>query len=1220
MSFESSDLKKARALIAETRGQTLSPHEREERAVTLAALLINESRRCMTKEEKKQQELLAGMLSDPSAKVFATRLTDQCFRSSDPSRSVNQMIFLLERYGIPRFLPVDYRLALSVFKLLGKFFPRLFAYRAKQMIRKETARVIIPGEDIELRQHILRRKREGVRVNLNHLGEAILGENEALRRVKLYLEDLAVPEVNYISIKISTICSQLHLISWDETVAVLCERLRRIYRAALENQYQTSDGRRAPKFVNLDMEEYRDMDLTCAAFCSVLDEKEFLQLPAGIVLQAYLPDAFALQKKLTSWAKKRVENGGAPIKIRLVKGANLQAERVDSSVQGLALASYCKKEEVDANFKKMMIYSMEGEHASAAHIGIASHNIFDIAYALLMRAEKKLENEIEFEMLEGMADHLRRAVQAVSKDMLLYCPTATDKEFVNAVAYLVRRLDENTAPKNFLRSAFDLVPGSKNWKEQVERFKQSCQKEEVYSGSFRQQNRYNRPTALKMCHAFENEPDTDWTREENRKWARELIANWKDKQFCDVPSVIDGAVHGPGEKVGHGFDPSRPEKPLYHYTLASEKEVDSALGSARAAVPKWAACSLKEKRRLLSDVALLLRERRSELIAVMIADGGKTVTQADTEVSEAIDFAEYYARCMEEYAFFKDLSIKEKGVVLVAPPWNFPCAIAAGGVLAALAAGNTVILKPAPEAVLVSWHLVNIFWEAGIDRHVLQFLTCEDDPVASRLVCDPRLDSVILTGATETAKHLLSLRPGLDLHAETGGKNAIIVTSLADRDLSIRDVVASAFGHAGQKCSACSLLILEAEVYDDGHYLETLCDAVNSLKVGSAWELSTQLNPLIKPPGHPLKRALTTLEDGEQWLLKSQQHGGNAHLWSPAIRLHVKEGSFTHLNEFFGPHLSVMRADDLDHAIHLANATPYGLTSGIHTLDLREQLYWSSRIQAGNLYINRSITGAIVQRQPFGGFKASSYGLGQKAGGPNYVLQLCRIDQQSDPQELEAVDRLVGRLNRAALKAIKDKEEQKRWQAAICSYAFYWQHYFSQDHDPSKLIGQDNLLRYLPREAMFLRVRQHDALLDVYRSLAAALTCCTPLTVSVEDISHFRRIFSSFKQLKFVQQTEDELISAVASGSVARLRLLSPASEQLRAACGDALTTLIQEPVLSNGRIELLYYLREVSISFNYHRYGNLGQRESEERSSLRSSSEVACCGKASCPSFTDGD
>lgn len=588
----------------------------------------------------------------------------------------------------------------------------------------------------------------------------------------------------------------------------------------------------------------------------------------------------------------------------------------------------------------------------------------------------------------------------------------------------------------------------------------------------------------------------------------------------------------------------------------------------------------------------------------MVADSGKIVSEADAEISEAIDFCEYYRRNSEELDYLEDIEWNAKGVVLVTPPWNFPCAIPLGGVVAALATGNSVLFKPARETLLVAWKLVNLLWEAGIPKKVLQLMICEDQTIGSMLIKDPRIDSVILTGATETAELFLKMRPGIDLHAETGGKNALIVTSLSDRDLAIKMIIQSAFGHAGQKCSACSLLILEAEVYDSLQFKKQLKDTAESLIVGSAYDFKTKVNPLIHEPNEKLLKGLTTLEEGEEWLLKPKQDPQNPRLWSPGIKWGVKENSFLHQTELFGPLLGVMRAENLQEAISFANGTPYGLTSGLHSLDIREQNYWMKQIRAGNLYINRGITGAIVQRQPFGGCKKSSFGQGNKAGGPNYLIQLMHAAQKNSPKEKEPVLDHVLSLCKYMEKAGLNPDEKHLWNSSVCNYAFYWNHYFSKTHDPSKLLGQDNLLKYVPRENLLFRIQKEDSWLDVLRVVAASLTCHCELKIS-GDSNSLSILKNSAKihrlpKVTLFEETEKDFIQRIEKKSNQRIRLLTPPSVDLLKFAANQGTYLDVSPVLANGRLELLHYLREVSISNDYHRYGNLGRRENEQRTPLK--------------------
>src|SRR5262249_21807233 len=362
----------------------------------------------------------------------------------------------------------------------------------------------------------------GLRLNLNQLGEAILGEAEAARRLDAYLALLARDDVEYISVKVSSVFSQIDLAAFRATVARVAERLRTLYRTAARHHYRYADGRVTPKFINLDMEEYRDLELTTTAFCEVLDEPEFLPLSAGIVLQAYLPDSHRAQRALTEWAIARRRRGGAPIKLRIVKGANLAMERIEAAVHGWPQAPYETKAEVDANYKRMLEYGCRPEHAEAVHLGIASHNLFDIAYGLVLRAAHDVGAQVEFEMLEGMANQQARAVQARAGGLLLYAPVVRAEDFHSAIAYLVRRLDENTAPDNFLRHVFGLEEGSADWRRECDRFLSAFARIEGLSDAPRQQQdravEAPSPGGRSADGRFVNEPDTDWSVGANRAW------------------------------------------------------------------------------------------------------------------------------------------------------------------------------------------------------------------------------------------------------------------------------------------------------------------------------------------------------------------------------------------------------------------------------------------------------------------------------------------------------------------------------------------------------------------------------------------------------------------------------------------------------------------------------------------------------------------------------
>lgn len=958
-----------------------------DQACELAAELLAAQR---TPIEKKEADKMSRLLADPAGKELTFHLADEVFRPPSATAQAATFRRLVKTHGVPKYLRPHERVLMKVGAIASRFFPAIVMPAVTAQIRKDSQRVILAREEKPLDAYFAKRSK----VNLNLLGEAILGEEEAQNRLEQNLALLAKPECQYLSVKISAIFSQINLLDQEGTLTAIQTRLRRLYRSG--------------KFINLDMEEYRDLDLTCEAFKRTLDEPEFANLEAGIVLQAYLPDSLAALQDLTAWAKTRK----AEIKVRIVKGANLAMEKVEASQHHWAQAPYDDKTDVDANYKRLLHFAMEPENAAAVRIGVASHNLFDIAYALLLREQNGVADRVELEMLEGMANEHARALTTKGAPVLFYAPIVKKENFHSAIAYLVRRLDENTSPENFLAHIFSMKPGDDAFKEQEARFREACRRiPTVKAGPNRTQDR-NLPTPP-MGSNFDNSPETDWVLPANRSWLDQAITNY----IPDSPPA-----------------------------LADMDGVQFALKTASNS--SWKNTTPQERATLLHRAAETLEAARGQLTACMRLDADKRPFESDVEISEAVDFANYYAHRTLDPAFLDGSTPTPLGTIVVTPPWNFPCAIPCGGILAALAAGNAVIMKPAPEVIQTGWEMVKCLWEAGIPKDALQFLPCPDNEIGKSLVSSDQVHAIILTGSSLTADLFQSWNDDLKLFAETSGKNALIITAASDPDLAVKDLVKSAFGHAGQKCSAASLSLIEADLYDNEFFMNQLRDAAASLPVGEATDPAAIVTPLIQEPSPELLRGLTQLDEGETWLLEPKQI--SPRLWSPGIRLGVKAGSWIHQTELFGPVLSLIRVKNLDEAIAIQNSSDFGLTGGIHSLDPEEISQWRESIEVGNAYINRPITGAIVRRQPFGGWKRSSVGPGAKAGGPNYLTQFSTWEETGLPQHQSEP-------NAAAFALAGD---DPRLIAAARSYAYWWKEEFSLEHDPSNLLGETNHFRY----------------------------------------------------------------------------------------------------------------------------------------------------------------
>jgi len=1096
------------------------------------------------------------MVADPAGKTFTLALTDEVLRIRRPRRAARRLHDLVVDYGVPAFPgPLD-RAALWVGARLAPVVPGLVMPMVAARLRREGGGVVIPAEDRLLSAHIARRRAQGIRLNINVLGEAILGDDEARHRVAAVLAQLRRPDVDYISVKISSVYSQVSVMAFDHTVAEVAVRLRPLYAEAAACV--------PAKFVNLDMEEYRDLHLTIAVFRRVLDDPAFHRLDAGIVLQAYLPDSVAALEELGDWSAARRAAGGGDIKVRIVKGANLAMERVDAELHGWEQAPFLTKAEVDANYKRMVERGM----ALGVRLGVASHNLFDVAWALVQRDARGVADRVELEMLEGMAEGQALVVAERAGGVLLYAPVAARDDVESSIAYLARRLDENTGPENYLRRVFSLRADSPDFRGERDRFLTAvAARHQPVVAAQRRQDRGQPVAPFDAEGTWGNEADTDFSLAANRAWLEGVLAAPIDE---DVPAVVAGEEHR-GPAWASGIDPSSPDETLYRFTLADVDLVESAVSTARRAGPRWAAISAQERRGILAGVATAMARGRGEAIAAMVRDAGKTVPEADPEVSEAIDFTLLYADSTR--LCLSGVDVEPLGTVVVAPPWNFPYSIPAGGVMAALAAGNAVILKPAPETVLTAWVLACHCWAGGVPRDVLQFLPCPDNEVGQRLVTHPDVDAVVLTGSWETAALFRGWKPSMRLHAETSGKNAIIVTEAADIDAAVRDIVRSAFGSAGQKCSAASLAIVEAGVLDDDAFLRRLADATRSLRVGPAGDLATGVGPLIRPPSGPLDRALSTLDPGESWLVKPAMVDGNPHLWSPGVKIGVRPGSWFHLTECFGPVLGVMRAADLDEALALQNATDFGLTGGLHSLDRREIDRWVGGVRVGNAYVNRHITGAIAGRQPFGGWKRSSIGAGAKTGGPHQVLSLQRITDAVAPDATTVAQ-------------------------ASRSYAEWRDTEFAASTDPAGLAAEANVWRYRAVDGPVL-IRAGADVSDIAVSLA--LTAARAAGVAAAVSSHAPRpaIAESLRVESLIVEDESELAGRLRRATCTRIRCLGAIADETRRAAWAVGIEIDDVPVVANGRVELLRWHLEQTVTVTLHRYGNVIRRDAPESPSV---------------------
>ena len=1098
-------------------------------AVETARTLIAESAPNLKRYDRASRKRFTRLFKDPKAISVTVSLTDEVMRISSAKDSVRILRNAAKDASIAGFGSLN-TFGLKLIALVSRVLPRPVLFAVHTQVKLLSKGIILPAESKQLARQIKKRGKKGIRLNINVLGEAVLGEAEANERFERVVQMMKRSEVDYVSVKLSSVASQIIALDREGTLDRVCEKLRLIYRTSISSK----------TFVNLDMEEFRDLRLTVDAFKLVLNEGEFKDLYAGLVLQAYLPESHEVFAELVEWALQRNTQSGGVIKIRLVKGANLAMEKAEAELHGWVAAPYKSKADVDASYSRLLDTALRPEHAKAVRIGVASHNLFHIAFALEIAKARNVMEQLDLEMLEGMANPEALAIAKRSMRILLYAPVTRGDDFASAVAYLVRRLDENTAIENYLRSSFEIGSDPEIFTEQSKRFLTSAtERHQITTQSIRHQS-----NDFVITDQFENAPNADITNLDFLSKLDKEIGAVLKRSIENIPIVIDGKEIFDRNLI-EGNDPGDNGKVWYKYCVAKSTDIDVAIKVANKSFKDWNELGALKRAEVLKKFSKIAHAEQEKTIAIMTRDAGKTVSEADPEVSEAIDFANYYA--LSAISLDLERESSPVGVVVVVPPWNFPYAIPTGGICAALAAGNSVIFKSAPETVATSWHLINQLWKAGVPKNVLQFVSTEDNEVGQSLITNDGVSAVILTGGYSTALLFSSWRNELNLLAETSGKNSMVLTACCDIDVAVKDLVQSAFGHAGQKCSAASLAIVDKSIYQNPNFIKQLIDAVRSLKVGAGYSYSTTVGPIIKNAEAGLQRALNQLDEGEQWLLKPEQLDEAGLLWSPGVKTNIKAGSWSHLNEWFGPVLGIMVSPDLQTSVIWQNATDYGLTAGIQSLDAAECEYWIENVEAGNLYVNRGVTGAVVNRQPFGGWKKSSVGATAKAGGANYVATLRNWNQMKH--------------------FLPMKEAANKWLKSVGGLAI----------DHTSLNVEQNLQRYRQyKQGFLIRIESGTSKdeLDFLSWLKNDLGVITRLSsdsliprlpnLVVESVEEFAQHAKEFDRVRWLSAEIPPVYELMKNG-----------------------ISCDRRPITLRGDIEIARWFLEQSVSITQHRYGN---------------------------------
>lgn len=886
---------------------------------------------------------------------------------------------------------------LGIFKIGAEDIPErgLMAKAAARAIRtniRGIAKQFIAGSSIvEARERLQFLRDSGFAISAYLLGETVVSDKEAGRYIEKNLQLLEsltplyddwphnstldedsfgrIPKMN-ISIKISSVFSQIDPVDWEGAIRNTKDGLRQILRKA----------KAAGASFTCDMENYYLKDLVIAVFKSLLEEDEFRDFPfAGLALQAYLRDTTDDLQSLIEWARKKRR----VISIRLVKGAYWDYETVVNRQNGWPVPVFPDKDETDSNFERLIKVLLNNSDIIRPAIG--THNIRSIASAIAVGEESGLPaNSIEFQMLYGMAEPIRDALQKTGHRVRIYSPIG---EFLPGMAYLIRRLLENTSNESFLRRSF--VEGDSM---------EELLRDPSIGRPVRDRTQHHAPGEQRN-NGFQNEPPTDFSRKENREKMQEALISVRDGFSKKYPLYI-GDKEILTEKEIVSYNPSRPEEVAGKVSVAMAFDIDMAVSAARKAWETWRHVSINDRSTYLGRVAEMMRGMRFELTALQIYEVGKSWKEADADVSEAIDYLEYYGSEMKRLTprlhgiypgEVNDYHFVPKGVGVIISPWNFPLAIPAGMIAASIVTGNCALFKPSGLSPVIAWKLVELFKNAGLPSGVLQYLPGPGNITGDYLVTHQDIDFITFTGSRDVGLRIIALAgdtlPGQRnvkrVVAEMGGKNAIIVDETADLDEAVTGVIESGFSFQGQKCSACSRVIVTGEIYEG--FVERLKDAAASLRIGPPENPENFMGPVIDASA---RRKIcdyidTGKAEGTLYTVKGIDISGN--FLGPVLFADVEPEAIIAQEEIFGPVISVIRANDMDSAIEIANSVEYALTAGIFSRSPVNIQKAREGLRAGNIYINRRITGALAGRQPFGGFGMS--GIGSKAGGPDYLLQ-----------------------------------------------------------------------------------------------------------------------------------------------------------------------------------------------------------------------------------------
>lgn len=1178
------------------------------------------------------------VLSGPDGEDFLRSLIDEVIRPDDAIAAGNGLGDLAPK--LPASLSTGTKRAFQLGAFAGPGVPWL----AVPLMRRATSAFF--GDDTvrnlpsEISAATERAASRGAVSRIRLLGDAVLGERGSNASLETYTQLLAAGQVREVELRVVDIEAQPALWDFDGTLERVVFKLSALGRAALTAP--------TPPLIMLRAQSSADLELTVQAFMRAFEQEELRGLHVGISLPAQFPETPGLLRRIGGWAHMRREDLGSDITVAITRDANHELERADAVINGWRLATYASEADVDANFARLLDEALAIDHVAAFRVEVEADARRDVALAAAIAKARGLPKPVRVVVPRSVDEATLERIRSAGVELVERTPVVAGTTQRHAASYLQHRVDVRARqlgaePAEAAQAAIAPGVGADAVHPDDERLlSATARMRQIDSGPNREQDRVLADDAATVTASIQLELFPEGLFEDEEP-AAERPARVKKLKPAAKPVIEDEeevtenpADTGPsprltevvlGLKRGRllrntfrnapGTDPSLasnrewllsiqrrvPRSELgvdevERHLLHEPGDVDALLSRAERAAEPWAQKPGWERAAVLEKVAKALEANRARLIEVAVSETGTPLPDVDADVSRCIDLANYYAHLARQLDRMQGADFEPVAVTVVTPSWVPAVAGSAGHTAQALAAGSAVVLKPSPRTRRTAAVFAEVLWDADIPRDLVQLAICDesllsDEQLGQMLVTDDRVQRVLLSGNWETARSFLRWRPDLPLIAATSGKNSMIIMPSADLDRAALDVARSAFLSAGQRPGHAGTVILVGSVARSKRFHEQLADAVASLRIGYPSDPGAVVGPLVSPPDSQLRFALTSLGEGESWLVEPRQLDDTGRLWSPGIRVGVPPGSYQHVTEFFGPVLSVMHTHTLDDAIRLQNSTQYGLTAGIHSLDRTEIAEWLRRVEAGNLYVNRDILGNTPQRQPFGGWLRSMVGTATKFGGPNSLLSLgtwrSNHGEQSQTLHLRGIDEQATALIESAA-PFMDYETFDRLRRASLSDQIAFNEEFGEVSDVSNLKFERNLMRYIPARAT-IRAAEDATLADLIRVIVAArIVRAKPLITSGIEVPDAVLAELHAQNLTVQRETDAEFAERARTGGIETLRVRLVGGKR-REFCdalqGDPDISIWSDEVTPAGRIEALPFLREQAISITAHRNGH---------------------------------